>query len=278
MDRNLDHYSVLQVSRSASPEDIERAYQRLSRVYDPATSKKPRAAQRYQEMQEAYEVLSDRKRRTDYDRVLSGKRLPGSSTVAGIGDGAVPKPYFLAGAIGAVIIVVVVAAVIALIASSGGNSTVAVIDTPTPTPVGQTPTPTPVGQTPAPTAPAAPPAVTGEPVTTASGLQYVDVAPGTGNPAKPGDTLSVAYSGWLQSDNTLFDSSVGSKPFDVTLGAGQVIPGWDEGLVGMQQGGKRRLIIPPDLAYGAGGQGSIPPNATLIFDVDLIQLKPQAAQ
>lgn len=267
MDKNRDHYSVLQVGRSASVEDIERAYGRLSKIYDPATSRKPRAAQRQREIQEAHDVLSDRKRRSDYDRVLSSKRAPGSSPVAGLGEGAVPKPYFLAGVIGAVVIVIVVVAVIALIASSGGGETVAVIDTPTSTPVGQTP---------APTAPATPPEITGETVTTASGLQYVEITPGAGASPVIGDTVSVHYSGWLQSDNTLFDSSI-PRGAPTSFVLGEVIPGWNEGLALMLEGGKRRLIIPPDLAYGAAGNGSIPANSTLIFDVELVDVIEQGA-
>jgi FKBP-type peptidyl-prolyl cis-trans isomerase len=89
--------------------------------------------------------------------------------------------------------------------------------------------------------------------------------------AQPGDVVWVHYTGKLTSGGQ-FDSSVGQKPFKLTLGRGEVIKGWDEGLVGMKLGEKRNLVIPPDLGYGPGGSGKIPANATLIFDVELIGL------
>jgi FKBP-type peptidyl-prolyl cis-trans isomerase len=111
-------------------------------------------------------------------------------------------------------------------------------------------------------------------VTTESGLRYLDLVTGAGREAQLGDTASVHYTGWLE-DGRKFDSSVDRKhPFDFRLGAGRVIRGWDEGVMGMHIGGKRKLIIPPDLGYGARGAGSvIPPNATLIFDVELLDLR-----
>lgn len=109
-------------------------------------------------------------------------------------------------------------------------------------------------------------------VTTASGLKYLDEVVGTGQEAKPGDSVTVHYSGYLD-NGTKFDSSVDrGQPYTFALGQGAVIPGWDEGVAGMKVGGKRKLVIPPDLAYGAGGAGGgvIPPNATLTFDVELL--------
>lgn len=111
-------------------------------------------------------------------------------------------------------------------------------------------------------------------VTTESGLTYLDMTAGTGRLAELGDMASVHYTGWL-ADGKKFDSSVDRKePFSFRLGAGQVIKGWDEGVMGMKIGGKRKLTIPPQLGYGARGAGGvIPPNATLTFDVELLDLR-----
>ena len=118
----------------------------------------------------------------------------------------------------------------------------------------------------------APPAEAKE-VKTPSGLRYVDLALGTGAEAKSGDELKVHYTGWLE-DGKKFDSSVGGKPFEFILGARQVIKGWDEGLAGMKVGGKRKLVIPPALGYGDRGAGKeIPPGATLIFEVELLDVQ-----
>lgn len=113
-----------------------------------------------------------------------------------------------------------------------------------------------------------------KPTVTASGLQYVDLVKGTGREAHVGETASVYYTGWLK-DGTKFDSSVDrGQPFQFRLGAGQVIKGWDEGVVGMNVGSKRKLTIPPHLGYGARGAGGvIPPNATLVFDVESLDLR-----
>ena len=108
----------------------------------------------------------------------------------------------------------------------------------------------------------------------ASGLQYTDDVVGNGKMADPGVTAAVHYTGWLM-DGTKFDSSKDrGQPFSFTLGAGQVIKGWDEGVKGMRIGGKRTLIIPPDMGYGAAGAGGvIPPNATLKFEVELLDVR-----
>jgi FKBP-type peptidyl-prolyl cis-trans isomerase FkpA len=105
---------------------------------------------------------------------------------------------------------------------------------------------------------------------TPSGLYIEEVAQGSGAEAVPGRQVTVHYTGWLP-DGTEFDSSRGRGPFTFELGRGEVIAGWDEGVQGMQVGGRRKLVIPPALAYGAGGAGGvIPPNATLVFDVELL--------
>jgi peptidylprolyl isomerase len=111
-------------------------------------------------------------------------------------------------------------------------------------------------------------------ITTKSGLKYVDQQEGTGKEAKAGDTVSVHYTGTLK-DGKKFDSSRDrGQPFEFPLGAGRVIKGWDEGVAGMKVGGKRKLIIPPELGYGARGAGGvIPPNAELTFEVELLGIK-----
>ncbi len=115
-------------------------------------------------------------------------------------------------------------------------------------------------------------------ITTASGLTYEELTMGEGDEASAGDFVTVHYTGWLQnpdgSEGEKFDSSVDrDEPFEFSLGAGHVIRGWDEGVQGMKVGGKRRLVIPAELGYGARGAGGvIPPNATLIFDVELLEI------
>jgi peptidylprolyl isomerase len=118
---------------------------------------------------------------------------------------------------------------------------------------------------------AAQPAAT---VTTPSGLGYVDMVEGTGKTPTSGKQVKVHYTGWLE-NGTKFDSSVDrGEPLVFPLGVGQVIPGWDEGVMSMKVGGKRKLIIPPQLGYGeAGAGGVIPPNATLIFEVELLDVE-----
>lgn len=111
-------------------------------------------------------------------------------------------------------------------------------------------------------------------VTMPSGLKYLDQVVGTGDAAVAGKTVSVHYTGWLENGKK-FDSSVDrGQPFSFPLGAGRVIKGWDEGVQGMKVGGKRKLTIPSDLGYGSRGAGGvIPPNATLIFDVELLGVR-----
>ena len=121
-------------------------------------------------------------------------------------------------------------------------------------------------------------AQSGKPVITSSGLQMIDTQAGTGAQPKSGQTAVVHYTGYLNDNGKKgkkFDSSVDrGSPFEFPIGAGRVIKGWDEGVASMKVGGKRTLIIPPALGYGAQGAGGvIPPNATLIFDVELLGVK-----
>jgi FKBP-type peptidyl-prolyl cis-trans isomerase len=112
-------------------------------------------------------------------------------------------------------------------------------------------------------------------------LQKTDLAPGNGAEIKSGQTALVHYTGWLydaavpENKGTKFDSSVDrNEPFEFPVGAGMVIKGWDEGVVGMKVGGKRRLVIPPEMGYGSRGAGGvIPPGATLVFDVELVEIR-----
>jgi len=110
-------------------------------------------------------------------------------------------------------------------------------------------------------------------VTTPTGLTYEDLVEGTGDAAKMGETVSVHYTGWL-TDGKKFDSSKDrGQPFPFPLGAGRVIKSWDEGVQGMKVGGKRKLTIPPQLGYGSrGAAGVIPPNAILVFEVELLKI------
>jgi FKBP-type peptidyl-prolyl cis-trans isomerase FkpA len=109
-------------------------------------------------------------------------------------------------------------------------------------------------------------------------FSQTDLRVGTGGDAVSGKVLTVQYTGWFFNDSRpddkgpVFDTSVGATPFVFTLGTGSVIAGWDRGLAGMRVGGIRRLVIPPSLAYGAFRQNSIPPNATLLFEVELLEV------
>ena len=119
-----------------------------------------------------------------------------------------------------------------------------------------------------------PPPVADEPTFSETGLGVIDIEAGSGETPETGKLLVVHYTGWLSEDGTKFDSSLDrGTPLEFPLGAGQVIPGWEEGVATMKVGGKRRLIIPPELAYGEQGRPGIPPNAELTFDIELLEIK-----
>ena len=107
------------------------------------------------------------------------------------------------------------------------------------------------------------------------GLKITDQRIGTGAEALPGKVVSVNYTGWLESNHKQFDSSIGRRPFEFRIAAGEVIKGWDLGVAGMKVGGKRNLVIPASLGYGSAGAGGglIPADATLVFDVELLEVK-----
>jgi peptidylprolyl isomerase len=266
MAKERDYYAILQVNRAAGEAEIEAAYKRLSRLYDPAFSKKPRASARWTEISEAYEVLSDRQRRADYDRKIarrSGLTRGPEITLPSF----MTSPYTLTAAAIGLVFVATGGLIISSVVSGGGEEEV--VSQPT------IAADTPAGQTPRPTGAPSPPELSGETVTTPSGLQYVEIQPGTGATPQAGQTVVAEYTGWLQSTGAQFDSSLNRpEPFEFPLGQGQVIKGWDEGFATMQVGGKRRLIIPAELGYGEQGFGEdIPPNSTLIFDVELVAVR-----
>lgn len=128
----------------------------------------------------------------------------------------------------------------------------------------------------APSTPQVPEKIEGKPVVTFSGVQVFEMKIGTGKKAIPGFTLRMHYTGWYKKNKTtyvLFDTSRNKEPLEFDLGMRRVIKGWDEGIPGMRVGGKRQLIVPPEAAYGNRGFGSIPPNTTLIFEVELVEVR-----
>lgn len=267
MSYEKDYYAILQISRNASQDEVERAYKRLSQAYHPETSPKKRAAQRHADVQEAYETLKDPRKRRQYDRQLASTR----ASAGGMAPADVLSRRFvlLSGGVIVASIGVILALVLVLGGGGDGEEVVNVSGTPTTTP-------TPVGQTPAPAPPDQPPEITAPFTTTASGLQIATIQEGTGATPQVNDTVTVNYSGWLQGGG-LFDSSLkeGRTPFQFFLGQQRVIGAWDEAVATMKVGGIYRIIAPPELAYGAAGKPpTIPENATLIFDIAVLETAP----
>lgn len=166
---------------------------------------------------------------------------------------------------------------LALLLASCATGTVTPVPTSTPA-VAQSPSPTPTATPTATPTPAPTPVNTDVQTTTSAGLGYSILTPAPAGAAvcKFGDTVSVEYTGWL-TDGKQFDSSVGKPPFKFKIGSGQAIQGWNLGIKGMAVGEVRKLVLPPDLAYGSSGQGPIPPDATLIFQVKLISIDQPAS-
>jgi peptidylprolyl isomerase len=234
-----DYYAILEVAPQASRQAIAEAYDRLAQRYQPNEDEPPIDPERMREIDEAFDTLDDPERRAEYDR----QRAPPSAAATAVSDAvAAAKPRtrkeWLAAALlagGALAALIGLVTLIVLLLLTDGEKK----------------------------------------VTLASGLVYTEIEEGTGGPPHPGDALTVHYTGTLE-DGTEFDSSRDGNPFVFFLGAGEVIPGWEEGFASMQQGGKRKLTIPPGLAYGerGAGNGVIPPNATLTFDVELLKIEP----
>ena len=119
-----------------------------------------------------------------------------------------------------------------------------------------------------------PPGRADKEVITKTGLRYIDLKVGEGEEARPGQVVEVQYTGRLKDNDTVFETSRGNQPLTFRVGAGDVLKGWDEGVLGMRVGGKRKLIVPPDLGYGRQGAGSVvPPNATLVFEFELLAVR-----
>jgi peptidylprolyl isomerase len=272
MNTQKDYYAILGVSSDADRATIEEAYERLAKEVQPNVDLEPTNPERMQELDEAFDALDDPARRAEYDNARAAPidapppawaaaGADAEETVEGIeadADAATTEPAATTtsmtslkkGPDGSLIagIALLVGGVAALVAGivvlvialtdDSGGGTATVTD---------------------------------------SGVQITDTASGYGPEAEAGDVVTVHYTGTL-ADGTQFDSSVGGEPFAFILGAGQVIPGWDEGVQGMQVGDKRTLVIPPDLAYGETGSGPIPPNATITFDIEVLGVTEVAAE
>ena len=246
MTSHKDYYEVLEINPHADRRGIAEAYERLSRRLQPSDDAPPSDPQRMRELDEAFDILDDPARRAEYDRlranpVASAAEMPdaeaGGETpfAAPAAEPRTPRNWLALGLLGGGLVAFVAALVVlALLVFGGGGERT---------------------------------------VTLASGLVYTELGEGSGGPPRPGDALTVHYTGTLQ-DGTEFDSSRDGNPFVFFLGEGEVIPGWDLGFASMKEGGRRKLTIPPGLAYGAeGAPPDIPPDATIIFDVELLQIE-----
>ena len=259
-----DYYSILQVNKRASADEIERSYERLAKLYDPDVSRKRRASERWEQIKQAYDTLSDPAKRAEYDKAGTPTRIRETAVTRFLASRwGLPSIAALVGSI------VIVAVIVGVVTSGGGNDD-AVADITTPVPI--TPSPTPI---PTPSPVTTIPPLTDEGITTESGLQVITIEEGTGDSPVIGDDVLVHYTGWVEATGAKFDSSVDrGTPTNFTLSVGGLIDGWIEGIPLMNEGGKARLIIPGDLGYKEAGNpaANIPPNATLIFDIELIDV------
>lgn len=230
MTERPDYYEALKIEPDATRAEIAAAYDRLARLYQPDETKEPLEPEKLRLIDEAFDTLDDPIRRAAYHRERGLPEPPHESAPPP------PKPLTDRRTLGALavmgggVLALIVAVVLGVIALTDENP---------------------------------------QYVTLPSGLRFRDITEGAGPFPQQGQSVTVHYTGKLE-DGTVFDTSVGSQPLTFVLGEGQVIEGWEEGIASMRLGGTRELIIPPELAYGETGSGPIPPNATLIFEVQIL--------
>ena len=231
MSEHKDYYTILGVSPQASREQIAAAYEALARRYQPDPDREPKDPARMREINEAFDILDDPRRRAAYDQsralALAQLRAERAARAARI-------PRWLPPALlGGGLIALAAAVILLSLAFIGGSGEFA------------------------------------NAVTTQSGLKYVDVVEGTGPAPQAGQIVVLHYVGRIKGGE-IFDSTVErQQPFGFQLGAGNVIKGWEEGVATMKVGGRRKLLVPPQLGYGDRGLSSrVPPNATLVYDLD----------
>lgn len=234
MTERPDYYEALGIEPTATRGEIERAYNRLARLYQPDPDKDPVEPDKMRVANEAFDTLDDPIRRAAYHRERGLEEPPAEALRKERPRALTDRPTLAA-------IGLMLAGVAALVGGIVLGVLVVLDDDP--------------GY-----------------VTLESGLKFRDLAEGGGPYPTAGQSVTVHYTGWLE-DGTQFDSSVGGSPFTFVLGEGQVIEGWEQGVGTMRQGTRRELIIPPELAYGETGQGPIPPNATLRFEVQLLAIE-----
>lgn len=226
MSEQQDYYAILEIESTASRSQIERAYNRLARRYQPDPYADPVEPEKMRLVDEAFDILDDPARRSEYHRV---RGLPERTAKRPLDRPTLGAMALIVAGAAALVAGIVFSILVVLDEDSGFTSV-------------------------------------------SGGLQYRDTILGTGPIPEQGQTITVHYTGRLE-DGTVFDTSLdGDDPIEFVLGAGQVIQGWDEGFVEMHQGGTRELIIPPELAYGETGSGPIPPNTTLYFTVQLVEI------